>query len=79
MKTYLLYQNGKLIMKEKQENKKKLLKIIPNLKKNTQPVLQFYQKERSLVAPPLTDSLKKTHIAPQSTISTKPDLLTKKQ
>ena len=79
MKTYLLYQNGKLIMKEKQENKKKLLKIIPNLKKKSQPVVQLYQKERSLVAPPLTDSLKNTRIAPQSTISTKPNLLLQKQ
>jgi hypothetical protein len=40
MKTYLLYQNGKLIVKDKQENNKKLSKIIPNFKKKSQPVLQ---------------------------------------
>lgn len=67
MKTYLLYQNGKLIMKEKQENKK-ISKIIPNLKKKSQPVLQppikteqQSQKSRSLIAPPLTEPLKNTH------------------
>jgi len=68
MKTYILYQNGKLIMKEKQEkqenkNKNKISKITPpNLKKKSQPILQQpIQKERSLVAPPLTESLKNTH------------------
>jgi hypothetical protein len=84
MKTYLLYQNGKLIMKEKQENKKKLLKIIPNFKKITQPILQeqsiqtkqLYKKERSLVAPPLIDPLKNTHVSHQST---KINLLPQKQ
>lgn len=69
MKTYLLYQNGKLIMKEKQENKKKISKIIPNLKKKSLPPIiqppikteQQSQKSRSLVAPPLTETLKNTH------------------
>jgi hypothetical protein len=78
MKTYLLYQNGKLIMKEKQENtnKKKVSKLIPNLKKQQQQqqVVQpkhISQKERSLIAPPLIESLKNTHVSRQSTLSTK--------
>jgi hypothetical protein len=78
MKTYLLYQNGKLIMKEKQENtnKKKVSKLIPNLKKQQQQqqVVQpkhIFQKERSLIAPPLIESLKNTHVSRQSTVSTK--------
>jgi|LakMenEpi03Aug12_release.lakeMendotaPanAssembly.Ray.scaffolds.fasta_scaffold881671_1 hypothetical protein len=69
MKTYLLYQNGKLIVKEKQENNKKIPKIVPYLKKIPKPILQKplqnnqnIQKYRSLVAPPLTDSLKNTNI-----------------
>ena len=64
MKTYILYQNGKLIMKEKQEKKNKISKVTPppNLKKKSQPILQQpIQKERSLVAPPLTETLKNTH------------------
>ena len=40
MKSYLLYQNGKLIVKEKQENNKKIPKSIPNLKKIPKPILQ---------------------------------------
>jgi hypothetical protein len=80
MKTYLLYQNGKLIMKEKQENKnkKKVSKLIPNLKKQQQQPQQqiiqpkhISQKERSLIAPPLIESLKNTHVSRQSTVSTK--------
>jgi hypothetical protein len=67
MKTYILYQNGKLIMKEKQEKQEKKNKISkvtppPNLQKKSQPSLQQpIQKERSLVAPPLTETLKNTH------------------
>jgi hypothetical protein len=80
MKTYLLYQNGKLIMKEKQENKnkKKVSKLIPILKKQQQQPQQqviqpkhISQKERSLIAPPLIESLKNTHVSRQSTLSTK--------
>ena len=68
MKTYILYQNGKLIMKEKQEKQEKKNKISkvtpPNLKKKSQPILQqpIQTKQRSLVAPPLTETLKNTHI-----------------
>ena len=65
MKTYILYQNGKLIMKEKQEKKKKVSKITLNLKQ--QPIQtqtkQLSQKERSLIAPPLIDSLKNNHVS----------------
>lgn len=76
MKTYILYQNGKLIMKEKQEKqerqkkqerqekqeiKNKVPKTIPNFKQ--QPV---EQKQRAFVAPPLIEPLKNTHISHQS-------------
>lgn len=72
MKSYLLYQNGKLIVKEKQENNKKIPKIIPDLKKIPKPISQEtlqnhqnhqnIQKYRSLIPPPLTDTLKNTNI-----------------
>jgi hypothetical protein len=69
MKTYIVYQNGKLTMKEKDENKKKAsnfiknptpLKTTPSLPPN--PISQSLQKSRSLVAPPITDPLKNTFI-----------------
>jgi hypothetical protein len=76
MKTYIVYQNGKLTMKEKGENKKKASNFIKN---PTTPHLptpisaptpaptlklqtQSFQKSRSLVAPPITDPLKNTMI-----------------
>ena len=79
MKTYIVYQNGKLTMKEKGENKKKASNFIknpipsrlstptpiptPTLKLQT----QSFQKSRSLVAPPITESLKNTFIHRLST------------
>jgi hypothetical protein len=72
MKTYLLYHNGKLIMKEKQENKTKIKKQFspPILHKPNQPQIssqseQPIQKSRALIAPPLTESLKNSHISHQ--------------
>ncbi len=75
MKTYIVYQNGKLTMKEKGENKKKAsnfiknptpLKTTPSLPPNPiqtlKPLTQSLQKSRSLVAPPITDPLKNTFI-----------------
>ena len=76
MKTYIVYQNGKLTMKEKGENKKKASNFIknptpPRLSTPTPtptptPTLklqiQSFQKSRSLVAPPITESLKNTFI-----------------
>jgi hypothetical protein len=76
MKTYIVYQNGKLTMKEKGENKKKASNFIKN---PTPPRLstpisipaptptlklqtQSFQKSRSLVAPPITEPLKNTMI-----------------
>ena len=69
MKTYIVYQNGKLTMKEKGENKKKASNFIKN---PTTPRLPTpipapapalkLQKSRSLVAPPITDPLKNTMI-----------------
>jgi hypothetical protein len=75
MKTYIVYQNGKLTMKEKGENKKKAsnfiknptpLKTAPSLPPNPiqtlNPISQSLQKSRSLVAPPITEPLKNTFI-----------------
>jgi hypothetical protein len=71
MKTYIVYQNGKLTMKEKGENKKKVSNFIkksnltPTLTLNPptpKPLTQSFQKPRSLVAPPITDPLKNTFI-----------------
>jgi hypothetical protein len=67
MKTYIVYQNGKLTMKEKGENKKKASNFIKN---PTPPRLSTpipaptlkLQKSRSLVAPPIIESLKNTFI-----------------
>ena len=72
MKTYIVYQNGKLTMTEKGENKKKASNFI----KNTIPPRHSIptpvpvqapnlkhlsiEKQRSLVAPPITDPLKNT-------------------
>jgi len=76
MKTYIVYQNGKLTMKENGENKKKASNFI----KNTIPPRLFTtkstptptptpaptpapnQKPRSLVAPPIINPLKNTFI-----------------
>ena len=72
MKTYILYQNGKLIMKEKVENKKKKLSnIIHETKQHHLPLqsLQITKKDRSLMAPPLTETLKNTHISRPSIVS----------
>lgn len=67
MKTYLLYQNGKLIMKEKEE----YTPCINIRSECIQPVQikQKNQKLRSLVAPPLTESLKNTNISSLSIVS----------
>jgi hypothetical protein len=78
MKTYILYQNGKLTVKEKGENKKKISKFKKEQKQS--PIAQSFQiiqtkkntqKERSLIAPPLTEILKNTHISTQSNITLK--------
>ena len=74
MKTYILYQNGKLTMKEKGENKKKASNFIKNPPPIPQtialsskitptpiPQVQYTQKSRSLIAPPITDPLKNTY------------------
>jgi hypothetical protein len=69
MKTYILYQNGKLTMKEKAENKKKISTFInkPKQPLPTQSVQIIQnQKERSLFAPPLTEILKNTHVPSRS-------------
>ena len=70
MKTYLLYQNGKLIMKEKEE----YTPCINIRSECIQPVQikQKNQKLRSLVAPPLTESLKNTNIPHLFNNSSKP-------
>lgn len=64
MKTYILNQNGKLIMQEKSENPKKLSKFIPpKTQPQPQPKPQPQpQKSRSSVEPPLTEPLKNTII-----------------
>ena len=74
MKTYIVYQNGKLTMKEKGENKKKASNFIknPTLPRLSTPTpiptptlklqTQSFQKSRSLVAPPITEPLKNTMI-----------------
>ena len=75
MKTYIVYQNGKLTMKEKGENKKKASNFIKNptpLRLSTPiptpiPTPAPAQKSRSLVAPPITDPLKNTMIHRPST------------
>jgi len=73
MKTYIVNQNGKLIVQEKSEIPKKISKFIP-LKSKLQPQQQQQQqqqqqhphpqpqKSRSLVEPPLTEPLKNTNI-----------------
>ena len=63
MKTYILNQNGKLIMKEKVSKFiQKTKQSNPLLLQNIQ-IKQFPQKSRSLVEPPLTEQLKNTHIS----------------
>lgn len=76
MKTYIVYQNGKLVMKENGENKKKASNFIKNptlphlFTSNPAPILthspksqiQHIQKPRALVAPPIIDPLKNTFI-----------------
>ena len=71
MKTYIVYQNGKLTMKEKGENKKKASNFIKNsipprlstpTPTPTPTPIQSFQKSRSLVAPPITNPLKNTMI-----------------
>ena len=75
MKTYILYQNGKLTMKEKGENKKKVSNFIQESKKFHPPHLQqippkqLLQKSRSLIAPPLTEPLKNIQISRPSQLS----------
>lgn len=72
MITYILYENGKLKMKEKEDNKNIMKKKcpIPVLTTSSCPPplppsplpIQQQQKNRSSVVPPLTDSLKNTNI-----------------
>lgn len=72
MITYILYENGKLKMKEKENNKNMMKKKCPLPVLTTPPCppqlppsplpVQQQQKNRSLVEPPLTDSLKNTNI-----------------
>ncbi len=68
MKTYIAYQNGKLTMTEKGENKKKASNFIkkptpiPIPVKTKTIVPKLTEKQRSLVAPPITDPLKNTFI-----------------
>jgi len=75
MKTYILYQNGKLTMKEKGENKKKISNFIQESKKFHPPHLQQispkqpFQKSRSLIEPPLTEPLKNIQISRPSQLS----------
>lgn len=74
MKTYILYQNGKLTMKEKGENKKKASNFIlktkqpqPQLQLQSQPQpqpQQSIQKNRSIKVPPQIETLKNTYISP---------------
>jgi hypothetical protein len=73
MKTYILYQNGKLTVKEKGENKKKISKFIHESKQLHVPSLslQPIKKERSLIAPPLTETLKNINISRPSIVSLK--------
>jgi len=76
MITYILYENGKLKMKEKEDNKNIMKKKCPPPVLITPPCppqlppsslpIQQQQKNRSLVEPPLTDSLKNTNIFTQS-------------
>jgi hypothetical protein len=56
MKTYIVYQNGKLTMKENGENKKKASNFIKNPKQSTHLLapptpVQSFQNSHSLVAP----------------------------
>jgi hypothetical protein len=66
MKTYIAYQNGKLTMTEKGENKKKASNFIKKPTPVTVPVQApnlkhlSIEKQRSLVAPPITEPLKNT-------------------
>lgn len=75
MKTYIVYQNGKLTMKEKVENKKKTSNFIKKkpIQQPSQPKPIYYQnppqKPRSLIAPPMIEVLKNTHINAHSTKS----------
>ena len=74
MKTYIVYQNGKLTMKEKGENKKKASNFIKNPMpprlstpiSTPAPTIKL-QKSRALVAPPIIESLKNTFIHRPST------------
>ena len=76
MKTYIVYQNGKLTMKEKGENKKKASNFIlktkqpqpqPQLQSQPQPhpqPQQSIQKNRSIKVPPQIEPLKNTYTSP---------------
>ena len=67
MKTYIVNQNGKLIMQEKNVNSKKLSKIIPTKQQPQKiQIKQLPEKSRSLVEPPLTEPLRNTYISSPS-------------
>lgn len=79
MKTYIVYQNGKLTMTEKGENKKKasnfIKNTIPPQHSIPTPVLipkfQSSEKQRSAIVPPITDPLKNTFIIPTPPLPSK--------
>jgi len=79
MKTYIAYQNGKLTMTEKGENKKKasnfIKNTIPPQHSTLTPVLipkfQSTEKQRSTIVPPITDPLKNTFTIPTPQLPSK--------
>ena len=83
MKTYIVYENGKLTMKEKVENKKKSSKFIKKIP--IQQAIQLKpihfqnqpQKPRSLIAPPMIEPLKNTNTNLQSSQSSQSSQLHK--
>jgi hypothetical protein len=74
MKTYILYQNGKLTVKEKEDNKKKISNFTKKSVQSVQsaPIQSQYilpQKMRSHKAPPYVEPLKninQKYLQPQS-------------
>jgi len=79
MKTYIAYQNGKLTMTEKGENKKKASNFIKKPALSPIPVQTHIQvpkflsieKQRSKIAPPITDPLKNTFTVPTPPLPSK--------
>jgi len=81
MKTYIAYQNGKLTMTEKGENKKKASNFIKKPTPSRIPIPipipvqtlgpKLTEKQRSKIAPPITDPLKNTFIIPTPPLPSK--------